>query len=329
MELMELKDPSEYGLVYGSKNEIRAWHSDMEEPIILATRHESDEYGSHITSLAFNEGTLFDAGYGGVVRETLSGEIIGETGGKASESPLFGIGFLEGRLVALRHEEGFLTRDKDYRVYARLHYVESGEDIASHLGIDWKEELLDYRPHSLDLEITTNGEIYVASQNIVQVCPVKEGKPIIKRLGRYLSDFVLLASDENQVISSHFHNLGSNPDGTEVREVPSGKRLTYWSPDNIIGAKKQKGYGYMKMFAQIGTTLFIGTKEYGADGAGIHEGTIYMMNLTPKMLGSESGSRAALIPLVRRAFEAPRVYGAGNPLIAVMREDLERILMQR
>ena len=101
---MEIHDPSEIGLVYGSRNSIMAWHVDMKEPKVLATRNDPDNHGNHITSLAFKNGILYDAGYGGLVRETISGKVLGNNySGEPHKLLVFGLDFLGNDLVALKH----------------------------------------------------------------------------------------------------------------------------------------------------------------------------------------------------------------------------------
>lgn len=327
---MAIRDPSEYGLIYGSKNNVMAWHIDLKNPIVLATRNDSGENRSHVTSLAFRDGKLYDAGYGGIVRETLTNRVIGGIPKTKEESPIFGIGFLNSKLVALRHAELSKTSPK---MGAELYYVENNESITNQLGgykkdgSGYKEDRLFYRPHSLELKITKNGKIYIASENIIQVIPRENKKPKIEKLTGYLGDFAILACDENKVYSIHTHNEDSNPDGTEVREVPSNKRVAFWTPsEDWKGKENQKSYGYAKMFAAIGNTLIIGTeylKKYSNN-----EFNIYSVNITPKMLRSKNGARASPQILIRNAFKDPHVYGCGNPLVVLPREDLEKILHQ-
>lgn len=311
---MDLKDPCEYALVFGSGNNILAWHIDLKKPIILATRTPSDAYMAHINTITLHKGILYDAGYEGEVRETLSGKIIGLTPNNPSYSPIFGISSYKGRLIALRHIEENENSD------ARLHYVDSGENIVENFGNDWKKGLM-YRPHSLDLKVTNSGKIYVASENIVEIIPKKNRPAKIIKLTDYLSDYVSLASDGKKVYSLHTHNHHTNPDGTEVREVPSNKRVAFWLPEkDWNGKNNQKSYDFSRLFALYGESLIIGTDIYNDDN------DFWVVNITPKMNQLKRGSRATPLLLLKKGIQETVVYGKGNPLLVLKRKDLEKII---
>lgn len=326
---MEIHDPAEIGLVYGSGNGIMAWHVDMKKPKALAIRNDSNNHRSHITSLAFKDGKLYDAGYGGLVRETISGDILGNNySGKPHKLPVFGLDFLGDDLVALKH----VPRGRNQT--ASLVYVNNDKNINDILPINWQDQLDYRRTHSLGLKITRDNKIYMNSERIIQINPNDSltKKPSVNELTDYLSDFVYLASDGDKVYSLHSHNPDTTPEGTEVRDLTSNKRVAFWVPAyDWEGREDQKYYGYTIMSASIGNTLIIGTKKFiNTDGnkntSDDLEFSIYCVNLTPKMFRAEGGARATPHLLIKDAYQEPQVYGSGNPMIVMTRYDLEKIL---
>lgn len=311
---MVAKNLENYGLLYGSRNEIRAWHAGLSMPFALARTKQP-----HITSLAFDsgKGILYYAGHDGAVRNAITNESVGKT---QKDSPIFDLDFLDEKLIAVRHIS-------QHHNAARLHYVKSDMDIAI-LDSDMKgRKGLSYRPHSLELTVSNNGKIYIASENIVEVCPPKKNdqKPKIKKLTNYLSDFVNMVKNGEDMYAVFTHNHDSYPDGTEVRKVPSNKRVTFWKPDESWGGLEhlKKSYGYTDMATIIDDKLIVGTHNFDTE-----ENNIYYVNLTPEMHESARGIRAKPQLLLRQAYEHAKVYGRGNPMILIPRKELD-ILIQK
>src|SRR3989344_5300732 len=90
------------GIVYGSYNNVLAWHEGLPGPVLLASR-SMEGRPAHIAAVAYQDGNLFDADYEGVVRYTINGRQIGH---KNSEEPILALDFLRSTLIAGRHVKG-------------------------------------------------------------------------------------------------------------------------------------------------------------------------------------------------------------------------------
>lgn len=104
----------EVGIVYGSGNKIMAWHNEIKDnlPVVLNKRKD------YITSFFFDGKDLFDAGYKGVVRNSVTDEIVNNSFFNL-DSPIYSLGFIEGDFFALREIGGlpFLHNLNNRRVF--------------------------------------------------------------------------------------------------------------------------------------------------------------------------------------------------------------------
>lgn len=331
---------SDYGIIYGSKNKILAWHPGLDNAVLLAERNSDPDFLSRVTSIAYIDGQLYDACLGEGIRNTLTNEPIGTHFNHVNNrnlSPIAGIGEFNGRMIALRHvPDLFQGEYKDgYAFYpgGKLYYVEDDIGIAL-LGEPKDSESLkgghdrknlDFRNYSLNF-VVAGDIIYVASENVVAVHPRPDGNfSKINRLTDYLTDHVHLVSNGIDVYSLSTHNSSTHPDGTELRQMPMNKRRAYWKPssDGKGAVKNQASYGYARIGTLAGNILVIGTLNHSTD-----EDNLYAIPITSEMHEQESGLQAEPVLLLRNAMEF--VFGdvPGNPMIAVSSGDLERIIFQ-
>jgi len=315
---MAIHDPSEFGIVYGSQNKVLAFHTDMDKPVLLTERIDKEERGGgHVTSLAFDKSKkeLYDAaGYEGVVRNTLTGEKV-YSFNPEKNCAIHSLCFYNGNLVALQQIGNYV---------ASLVDTQSGSNIAI-ITAD-REKGLKFRPSSLSMAITNRGRIYVSSENIIEVIPQEKGQTKVKRLTDYLSDFTRLITNGKDVYCVYNYH---DPEGAQVRRVPSHKKVAFWKPsiDNK-DPSNNKVYGFPDISAIIGDTLVVGTTIYKSTTTMYKhpDHSLYLIQLTQKMLEARKGARATPQLLLKEAFEDAHVYGVGNPMIIIPRKDLENII---
>lgn len=303
---MNRKNLSDLGIVYGSVNEVKAWHSGMKEPTTISKISTLPERSSgHINCLTYGGGVLYDAGYSGGIRETLSGRKVSKM------KMIFGLGSYKGKLVALGQVED-----------PNVVYLQDINEKRS-IAVFWNSKKFDHRPDSLSLAITDDDKVYVASQNVVELGINEETQlPKIKKITNYLDDFTLLVSSGKSVYSLSDHNPDTHPQGLEIRAVPSNKRIAFWKPTDDWNDLREPAYGYPRMAALFGRTLIVGSENPDTG-----ESNIYSIDLTEEMIESKDGIRAEPQLLIKNAFDSEfGPYGKGNPMIAISRENLECIL---
>lgn len=314
------------GIVYGSGNNVLAWHEGLPGPVLLASRFNGKGVEKHVTTIAYRDGNLFDAGHEGMVRNTLTGESVGIPG----NGPIFALDFLGGELIAARHVEGAWPVEGFPKPSpgASIEYVQTGKRIVL-LGKpepptserkNWWSNDLKYRGHSLDLAVTRDGTIYVASENVIALHLGAEQEPHVERKTTYLSDFVHLAADGAEVLDVSTHNSRTHPEGTRVRRTTTDRRLTFWRPSGEYeGTDTPIGYG--QMVALDGDTLVVGASNFDAK-----ENNLYVVSISDAMYAADGGLPAKPQLLLRHAFDTVRIYGTGNPIAVVPRRDLDMIL---
>ena len=304
-----------FGLVYGSRTKILGWHEGLERPVTLrALEPDSPKY--HITTVAFIEGILYDAGYEGVVRETFSCKRIGKTQG----APIFGISKFNGQLVAVAERpSGELNT-------GRVYFVESDKTIVN-LPIEHPIKQprvgpLLHRGDSLGLTINKDG-MYVNSENITKMKSLEKGDSYLEKITDYLADFTYLTSNDERAFVVYYHSEDTNPDGTELILLPENKRLAFWEM-----GEKGKPFGYPCMVTMIGNKLIFGGESFGRDYLEPHKRNLYSVDITDEMLKSEKGLKVSPQLLLEHAFEDADVYGKGNPISAVPQDYLDNIIKQ-
>ena len=284
--------PEGYGIAFGARHQVYAWHPGREKPALL-----SGSIGcvrdDHVTSLAVLDGILFHAGYSQVVRETGTRNIVGER----QRGEIFGLTVHEDRLIAIDYDQRCGTHYDHVRVYD----VQTDETLSL-----IKNEALDLRPGSFQMA-NLDGRIFIASQNEVMLDYGESGYRVV-RLSGYKSDFVLLASDDNQVISTHL------PRG----QKDSGVQVFQSLPDQgLIREVNLKGYDgvedrFVSQIALAGNTAVVGARwNYGI--------RYFAIDLSDPERPPELLSEDLLTPV-------PGVYAHGNALAVVGIDDLERII---
>ncbi len=303
-----LKTLDTHGLVYGSHNKAFMWHPGLKKPVLLATRN------NHITSFAYGSGILFDGGYDGVVRETISSEVVTAHVAKNKHDPIFGLGILHEELVSLRESEE--------KTSLRLHFEKRGRQVPILNGSSTEKEPLDYRPRSLGFTVTSCATMYVHSENVTKVLwSPKKKIANLQKMTNYLNDTPKMISSGAEVYTVSCHNPYDTTDGVEVCNL-NGKRFTYWKPDESFGKQSTgKLYGFTQMVAIKDDLLVVGTHDYKT-----HKNNFYGIEITKLMKSARHGVEAQPQLLLKNAFKKSEVYGVGNPLIILPRSDLEKLL---
>lgn len=140
------------------------------------------------------------------------------------------------------------------------------------------------------------------------------------KINDFIADFVRLGTNGEDVYSFGVLNHNSHPDGVEVLEMPSKKRVTFWLPEASWNhSEKQESYGYPRKITMNGDLVIIGTDNHKI-------GNIYSFNLTSEMKNSKNGVPAEPTLCVENAFEHPQVYGKGNSIVSLPRDELEKII---
>ena len=85
--------------------------------------------------------------------------------------------------------------------------------------------------------------------------------------------------------------------------------------------QSEQTYGYEQMATFVRDTLVVGTRNFSTG-----ENNLYAIPVTAEILQSKNGVRASPQLLLKNSFVKGEVYATGNPITAVPREDLEKII---
>ena len=91
---------------------------------------------------------------------------------------------------------------------------------------------------------------------------------------------------------------------------------------NCLNEGKHFGYPHIVTFA--GDKLVIGS---GSDLVDMRK--LYVINITEDMIHSENGIRVEPALLLGNAYEMAQQYGGGNPITAVPKKFLEKVLSDK
>ena len=289
-----------YGLVWGSQNKVMGWYDGLSAPVHLG-RFGRNDYHNHITSVAFIDGSLMSAGYDQKIRNVLSQEEVHSFNG-----PLSGLTEADGKMIAI---EGI-----DNHNPAKVFNVKTGKEIyqINPQGPSPKEGLSFRCINGL---VSDGNSLYVSSENIIRIKPSFEGTEV-EKVTEYMSDFAYIASNGAKVFSAHYHNSGSNPDGTELRIMPDNKRVAFLS----IGEEEECNR-YPQLFALVGDKAVMGFSNHRSE-----EHNLYSFDITDEMLKSTNGIKVEPTLLLKNAYKGAKTYGACNPITAVPKDALEKII---
>jgi len=304
-----------FGLVYGSGNEIYAWyHHGFGKPLKIAERKD------YVTSLCFHNGWLLDAGLDGVVRNTTTGEDLDTTG-----TPINSIASWKNYPFPLVGRDGqrvapnlIITGDDNVLYGARIE-LSSRAHLFSLVSNSSHHEF-SYRPGSLEL-LPVENTLYVASENVIKV-EFKDNHYVAKKMTGYLTDFVHLAGNGQEVLALYSHNPQTTPKGEIVMDVETGKVLTFWSPTEKFNGTREI-YGFCDRATMIGDTLIVGCSKST-------NGNIYAIPITKEMRTSTEGLPAEPNLLLAGAYYQDfHPYTKGNPIIALGLKDLLAVIEKR
>ncbi|GEM_PF-6445365 len=298
--MQENPPQEEFGLLFGSRNGIYLWTPDLSRAQAVARLRKG-----HVTSLAVIDNALCDASYGTpFLQEILTEKMVGvELNGRTT---IYGTATRQGRTILAGMQKFRLPEDTFDSHRLTLHYLH--EATPFFVAVQGNGDL-PFRSCSLAIA-NDSQRLYSASESVFALSA--SNKP--ERLSGYLSDFVRLASNSKEVVSVHYHNDRTCPDGVEVRSVPDGKRLAFWDV-NI--------FGYPLMVALFHNTLVIGAASSTGPFLNLDEKcNFYTLNITAAMRASSNGIQSEPALLAREAFMTPEVYGSGNPLLVLPKRTL-------
>ncbi|HIH11139.1 TPA: hypothetical protein HA241_03040 [Candidatus Woesearchaeota archaeon] len=314
-------------LVFGSRNRILAFHEGMKKPVCLATREGSDG-DNEVTALILYERSLFDTNSLGAVYQTLTGQRVD---GRRTEIPVYKLVEFQGELFGVegtsypkpaaarcpleeRSRPASPDGEEENRDQARIFRV--ADDSTLHTFNDGRRGLsqgpLSLRPNSLDLAVAGD-DLYLASENVVHINGTS-----VTALTSYTSDSVQLASDGKLVVASTYHNSETFPKGAEVRLMPDNKLLAFWD------CKRFGSPGYHGRVALHDDVIVFGSGVKKKEN-----NPLYGFRITPEMHDAPGGIGVTPELVLANAFERPSMYGSGNPLLIVSRDELEHLLATR
>jgi hypothetical protein len=278
-------------LVYGTKDKIKFWHPGMNAPLALGD--VKPNWGAR--AMAYHDGKLY-AGIENKVYDIAEGREIYRT---------------TGRVYSLFSHNGAL-------VSASL--IPTGEgsknqEALSVVDLTDERELLDsrhgmiggfrgFRLDSLRMN-SANGEMLLVSGRIWKVQPLACS---FREIGRYIGDYGQLASDGNRAFAVGY---GANRDSLEAIELPKFRTVADWP----------KGDGALQMATLADNDLILGVYDREAKAARFET-----VSMTKELVNGPVRDAKPELLFMDPEFDGSCLFGIGNPIVAVPRQDLASIV---